>query len=90
MHALSPKLFEGRPVVSFLVQYFKRPWVVEKLVAALQVSISSSLLSYLPSSISCFSSLPQHRILEMKRRAGRMRMEDETMRTEKGAQGVGS
>ncbi|GAX77943.1 hypothetical protein CEUSTIGMA_g5385.t1 [Chlamydomonas eustigma] len=37
MHRLNQKLFPDRPVVSFLLQYFKRPWILRSLVQAIQI-----------------------------------------------------
>ena len=31
----NPALYAGRPKVSFLMQYFKRPWAIQPLVASL-------------------------------------------------------
>lgn len=36
VHHLNPDIFPGRPVVSFMVEYYKRPWVIRPYVERLQ------------------------------------------------------
>ncbi|KAG1672594.1 hypothetical protein FOA52_010696 [Chlamydomonas sp. UWO 241] len=45
MHALNPTLFDGRPHVSFMLQYYKRAWVIAPIVDSLIRCANSSGIS---------------------------------------------